>query len=133
MEITRNVLGSEFEAVFPRPIIISQDLVHHLSALGKRGPDLVAVHRLGRGGAIVSGQQGDALYGDAIRGQDRYEGVPPLSRGTQSSPSRLPSWTRRWFVAPAATPATSAAPRPGCDRAWPVTDAVLGRGSSVAR
>jgi hypothetical protein len=57
---------------------LAKDLVHHLSALGERWPDLVAIDRLGRGRAVVSRQQGNAFHGDAVGGQDRHEGVPHL-------------------------------------------------------
>jgi hypothetical protein len=33
---------------------LSEDLVHHLGALGERGPDLVTIDRLGSGRAIVT-------------------------------------------------------------------------------
>ncbi len=58
--------------------LLTENLVHHFCALGERGSDLVAIDRLGRGGAIVPGQQRDALHRDAVRGQDRDEGVPHL-------------------------------------------------------
>jgi hypothetical protein len=40
----------------------------------------MAVDRLGGGRAVVAGQQGDVLHGDAGRGQDGHEGVPHLPR-----------------------------------------------------
>ena len=66
--------------------LLAENLVHQFCALGERGTDLVAVDRLSGGLAVVSGQQGDALDGDAVRGQDRYQ-VCLISRGTQSGPS----------------------------------------------
>jgi hypothetical protein len=59
---------------------LGEDLIHDLGALGERGADLVAVDRLCGGRPIVTDQLGDVLYGHAVGGHDRHEGVPELSR-----------------------------------------------------
>ena len=38
----------------------------------------MAVDRLGGSRTLVSGEQGDAFHGNAVGGQDQYEGVPHL-------------------------------------------------------
>jgi len=45
----------------PSWTLLAEDLVHHLCALGGRGPDLVAGCRFRRRRWVVSGEQGDAL------------------------------------------------------------------------
>ncbi len=76
----RKLKGS---ALSPHPLAArnvtpSRKFVHYLCAPGERGPDFVTVDRLSRGRPVVFGQQGDILHGNAVRGQDRHEGVHHL-------------------------------------------------------
>src|SRR5271167_123929 len=57
---------------------LAEDSVHYFRALGERRPDLVAVDRLGRSRAFMTGEQRDALDWNAVGGQHRYEGVSHL-------------------------------------------------------
>jgi hypothetical protein len=59
---------------------LTEDHVPYLCALGQRRPDLVAVDRFCGRRTIVPSQQRDTLHGNAVRGQDRHEGVSHLPR-----------------------------------------------------
>src|SRR6266487_2772649 len=51
--------------------LLAKDLVHYLCALDEGRPDLMAVDQLRGGRPVVPGQQCDALYSNAVGGQDR--------------------------------------------------------------
>ena len=69
---------------------LTEDLVHHLGALGERRTDLVAVDRLCRGRAIMADYQGDVSTDTPLADMTGAK-VCLSSRGAQSSP-RPVSW-----------------------------------------
>ncbi len=58
----------------------AQNSVHHLSACGDDGAQFMAVDEFCCRGAVVAGQAGDLLDGDAVGRHQGDEGVAQVSR-----------------------------------------------------